>query len=695
MGYKVGIDLGTTFSAVAYIEPDTGIPKIVKNKFNQSVTPSVIAFNENGRILVGQEAKNEKAMGNPDTASFFKRSMGMDNCEVEYFGKVYTPGDLSAILLRYLVEEAEKRLGDTIDDVVITVPAYFTSRERKETLIAGEKAGLRVTSIISEPSAAAFAYGLNHYEEKNVLIYDLGGGTFDVSIANITSERIEIAGTAGESRLGGKDWDMAIVHWLENKFYDEFDEKIDEDIETISEVMELAEKAKKELTVKESTIIRFKQGSCRGEYSLSRKEFNDITKYMLNTTKSIIEDLFRDVEKKNGISYGWDNIDEVILAGGSTKMKMIEEFIEENLHKKPLNGINPDEAVAIGAAIMANIDKNGNVLDGTIKSGRTRKTRLELGSRMITDVIAHSLGMIAENAAGDKYVNSIIIEKNSSIPITNSKKHKLYTGKGENNELEVYLLQGEMQEPEKCELAGKYVFHDISHVENGAIIDVSYTYNSNGIIDVKAKQGTRELTMTKESLPKDMSWIEKPPHHKKISEPMDIYMIIDLSVSMSAVIEDVKQKVHEFACDLLKNKNNRVGIIGVADRVKVYTRCVDDMAYLNSILNDISICDVGISNEAHPFDCLYESVNNNIEAGKSIGVVLADGMWSNESVAVRAAKKCNAHGIDTVAIGFGSADIAFLRKISSIKELSEIKDLGHLSESFSKIATVINDRLIM
>ncbi len=701
MGYRVGIDLGTTFSVVAYINPETGKPEVVKNKYGESTTPSVLAFNEDGTVLFGQDAKDEKSMGNPNTASFFKRDMGNLDAEVEYWGKVYNPKDLSSILLKKLVGQVEEELQGKIDEVVITVPAYFTNAERSATLQAGIEAGLNVSSIISEPSAAAFAYGINNNDRKTVLIYDLGGGTFDVSIAEISDEDINIIGTAGEHQLGGKDWDAAVVSWIESEFEEEFGCGIEFDLETDACIMELAEKAKKELTTKQSAIIRFSQAGKKGQYELTREVFQDITSYQLGITKKVINDLFQEIaaDKKEG--FGWNDIDGVILVGGSTKMKMVEEYIMENLHREPLRGVNVDEAVALGAAIKANIDSAGNALPGVVnvlgakcKSGRNTI----VGGKRIHDSIAHSLGMVAENEKGDAYVNSIIIRKNTNIPTEATKTHLLYTSCSMENELEVYLLQGDALNPLECLIAGKYVFHGIEHESGGASIAVTYRYNQNGMIDVEASQHGKRLSMIAEPIPDDMSWLTESPRREKCSEEVDIYLIIDLSYSMKSSVQELKRVIQKFVSEL-DFSTTRIAMIGVANCVVVLQELTDNVKsfkkVLDSLYDAVENGYAGFGNEAQPFTELYDMAQREGAGRKSVGIILADGIWSEKSVrdSYKYSKLCHDKGIETVALGFGSAEKGFLRGISSLKDLSALRDLNQLTEDFSKIARVVSNGL--
>ncbi|MGN0180695.1 MAG: Hsp70 family protein, partial [Monoglobaceae bacterium] len=256
MGIRVGIDLGTTFSAVARIDPETGKPTVIKNSYGSAITPSVLCFQKNGNILFGEDAKNMQSVGDTNAIAFFKRSMGKDMFSVDILGKTYNATDLSAILLQKLKEEAEQQTGEKIDSAVITVPAYFTHKERAATIEAGERAGLNVIAIINEPTAAAFAYGLNDKkEEQTVLIYDLGGGTFDVTLAHIDQNEISILGSDGDHELGGKDWDDCIARYLAEEALEKFGVDLSEDPEAVASLLVTAENVKKQLTSKNTVSV--------------------------------------------------------------------------------------------------------------------------------------------------------------------------------------------------------------------------------------------------------------------------------------------------------------------------------------------------------------------------------------------------------------------------------------------------------
>ena len=408
MGIRVGIDLGTTFSAVARIDPITGKPMVIKNSFGSATTPSVLCFERDGNVLFGEDAKNMQSVGDTNAIAFFKRSMGKDMFSVDILGKSYNATDLSAILLKKLKEEAESQIGERIDAAVITVPAYFTHKERSATIEAGKRAGLEVIAIINEPTAAAFAYGLNEKEEEQtVLIYDLGGGTFDVTLARINKNEINILGSDGDHELGGKDWDDCIARYLASEFLEKYDVDLSEDPEMVASLLVTAENVKKQLTSKDLVSVPITYQDIRGTIDITEETFESISQFLIGTTKDVTERLLTSVE------LNWNQIDGVILVGGSTRMRMVHNYVYEMSGKPPLGGVNVDEAVALGAAIRANITDKGEAV-ATIGGllGKIKSNGLSIqGAKAVTDVTAHSLGMISISPDGEEYINSFIIKK--------------------------------------------------------------------------------------------------------------------------------------------------------------------------------------------------------------------------------------------------------------------------------------------
>ena len=692
MGIRVGIDLGTTFCAVAKIDSYTGKPEIIKNSFNSPITPSVLYFESNGNILFGEDAKNMQSVGDTNAIAFFKRSMGNKSFTVDFFGKSYTATDLSAILLKKLKEEAERKCGERIDSAVITVPAYFTHIERTETLNAGKRAGLDVIAIINEPTAAAFAYGLNEKDyEQTVLIYDLGGGTFDATLARINKNEITILGSDGDHELGGKDWDDCIARYLASEFYEKYGEDISEDPEMISSLLVTAENVKKQLTQKDVVSVPIRYKDIRGTIDISEETFETISRFLIGTTKDVVERLMSDV----GIS--WNNVDGVILVGGSTRMRMIHNYVKEMSGKEPLGGINVDEAVALGAAIRANINDKGDVVPtsgGLLKKNQSNALFIK-GAKSVFDVTAHSLGMISISSDGEEYINSVIIKKNTRIPASNTRAFNFKT-RAKNNELEVYVLQGDYKSPLDNTVINKYVISKIQKTSpRNSVIEVTYKYNANGVIEVSAvqKETRKKLPIRIEAVPEDMEWANGSPKdnpNNATIPTVDVILAIDLSGSMYGeptrkAMAAMKDFVNQMDSDIV-----RIGIVAFADSTRTLVQPTDDYRSVINTISNLESVDVGGGTSAEPFTLSYSSLVNNDSDVKYI-VVLTDGCWFNTQDAIQKAKQCHKAGIEIMALGFGSADYSFLKKIASTDEFASLTDLSNLGGSFSKIAQVIGE----
>lgn len=693
MGIRVGIDLGTTFSAVARIDSNTGKPCVIKNSFGSAITPSVLCFEPDGNILFGEDAKNMQSTGDTNAIAFFKRSMGKDFFSVEFFGKTYTATDLSAILLRKLKEEAEEQTGETIDSAVITVPAYFTHKERSATIEAGKRAGLEVIAIINEPTAAAFAYGLNEKEgEQTVLIYDLGGGTFDVTLAKINRNEISILGSDGDHELGGKDWDDCIARYLAGEFAEKYGVDISDDPEMVASLLVTAENVKKQLTSRDAVTVPITYGTIRGTVDITEEIFEEISQFLLGTTKDVTERLLESV------CTDWSRIDGVILVGGSTRMRMIHNYVKGMCGKEPLGGVNVDEAVALGAAIRANITDRGEsipVLGGLL--GRVKSNNLRIqGAKAVTDVTAHSLGMIAISEDGEKYVNSIIIKKNTKIPAGNTRPFNFRT-RAKDNELEVYVLQGEFPRPLDNTIINKYVITRIKKTTPAvSVIEVTYEYDSDGVIGVSAvqKETGKKLPVKIEPVPEDMSWTDSSPKDNQTGggiPEIDVFLTVDLSGSMSGQpLNEAKKAMKKFV-DEMDSDYVRIGVIPFANNVECELRPTDNYSSVKRVIDKLEIGEkYGYGNSAHPFDKAYSYLTKSKAEIKYI-IVLTDGVWSYTDNAIAAAKKCHKAEIEVMALGFGTADYNFLKKIASTDEFASLTELADLGGSFSKIAQTIGE----
>ena len=477
MGKIIGIDLGTTNSCVAVMEGGNAV--VIPNSEGARTTPSVVAFTNNGERLVGQVAKRQAITNHDRTVSSIKRHMGSDY-KVTIDDKKYTPQEISAMILQKLKADAEAYLGEPVTEAVITVPAYFTDAQRQATKDAGQIAGLTVKRIINEPTAAALSYGIDKEEEQTVMVYDLGGGTFDVSIIEMGEDVQQVLATAGNNRLGGDDFDQRIINWIIDEFKKAEGIDLSTDKMAAQRLKDAAEKSKIELssTTTSNINIPFITVDATGtpkhlDLTLTQAKFNEMTADLVEATMGPV----RQAMKDSGLSM--NDIDKILLVGGSTRIPAVQEAIQKFSGKEPFKGINPDECVAMGAALQ------GGVLGGDVKG------------LLLLDVTPLSLGI--ETMGG---VNTVIIERNTTIP---TKKSQIFSTAADNQtSVEVHVLQGEREFAKDNKTLGMFHLDGILPARRGVPqIEVTFDIDANGIVHVSAKDlGTgkqQEISITASS----------------------------------------------------------------------------------------------------------------------------------------------------------------------------------------------------
>ena len=475
MGKIIGIDLGTTNSCVAVMEG--GQPVVIVNSDGARTTPSVVGFAKNGERLIGETAKRQ-AITNPDnTISSIKSHMG-ENYKVNIEGKAYSPQEISAMILQKLKADAEAYLGETVTEAVITVPAYFNDSQRQATKDAGKIAGLDVKRIINEPTSAALAYGLDNENEQKIMVYDLGGGTFDVSIIEIGDGVIEVLATNGNTHLGGDDFDQRVINFLVDEFKKAEGMDLSKDKMAMQRLKEAAEKAKKELSTVTSTNINLpfitmnQDGPKHLDITLTRAKFDELTHDLVESTMGPVKQALADA----GLSTG--EIDKVLLVGGSTRIPAVQDAVKKYTGKEPFKGINPDECVAVGAAIQ------GGKMAGDEGAG----------SILLLDVTPLSLGI--ETLGG---VATKLIDRNTTIPT--NKKQIFSTAEDNQTAVDIHVVQGERPLAKDNKTLGQFKLDGIAPARRGVPqIEVTFDIDANGIVNVSAKDlGTgkeQKITIT-------------------------------------------------------------------------------------------------------------------------------------------------------------------------------------------------------
>ena len=588
MSKIIGIDLGTTNSCVAVMEG--GEPVIIPNAEGGRTTPSVVGFSKTGERMVGSLAKRQAVTNHDRTVTSIKRQMGT-NYRLNIDGHKYTPQEISAMILQKLKRDAESYLGEPVTDAVITVPAYFTDAQRQATKDAGRIAGLNVQRIINEPTAAALAYGVDREEPQKIMVYDLGGGTFDVSILDISSGVIEVLATAGNNHLGGDDFDQCIVDYLVREFKNENKVDLSRDPAAMQRLREAAEKAKIELSAMTATTVSLpyitvgKSGPLHMEIPLTRAKFNDLTYHLVQATREPVNQAIND----SGVRIS--QISKVLMVGGSSRIPAVQDLVQSITGTLPFKGINPDECVAMGACLQ------GGVLSGSVKG------------LLLLDVTPLSLGI--ETLGG---VCTRVIERNTTLPI---RKSQIFTTASSfQSSVDVHVLQGERPMASQNKELGRFQLTGIRRAPRGVPqIEVTFSIDANGIVNVSAKDldtgKAQQITITATS---NMSQAEIDRAVRDAQQ----YAAEDERLRAEATVRDRCEQLLYRATGAGKNVSRedkaRVSEAEKAVRKAVKSKNTDEMLSAADRLERL-LDELGVTNGSGPYRPAggYENPNDDVE----------------------------------------------------------------------------------
>lgn len=663
----MGIDLGTTVSVLS-VRDATGRIELAKTRDGGFGLRSAVLLSADGDMLLGEHAVRAAPMDPDRFFELFKRSMGEDT-SYDVDGRSWAPEDLSAELLKALASDAEGSLGWRPSRAVITIPAYFGDDARRATRRAAELAGLEPIALLHEPTAACLAYEPAEAGERTVLVYDLGGGTFDVSVVRVRDSAAEVLATVGDHRLGGRDWDVAMAELLTERIQGTGGEDPLDDPVLAAELMERARETKHALSGLPSARVNVPTASGVERVEVSAADYGERSAALFMRTAELVRVTVEEIG-------GAGAIDEALLVGGSSRMPRCREVVEEITGHPPSSGIDPDRAVAIGAAIVA------SGAEGPV-SGASGSVAAISGS--FTDVTAHALGFVVVSADGSRYVNEVMIERNARIPAARTKKLRL-DGGGSDGSLEVHMLQGEAERPLETSPLGLWRFEGIPAGKTGREVEVTYQYDGDGVAVVNA-------AIDGEQLPdpiiarnhRDLSWTHDDPSDRAAPAETGVALVIDVSGSMSgAKLEEAKNALLGFV-DVFEDTGfgGRIALIIFGSQARCLARYGDSPKSIRKAIRGVQV--EGSTNMAAGLAEASRQLPQDL--GRRVIVLLTDGQPDDQSATLRERKALVGDQVAIMARGVSGADEVFLRRLDT--EGGQMVDLSELAGLFRGIARQI------
>lgn len=667
----VGIDLGTTNSTVAAIDDNTGESIVVTNEDGNRFIPSVICFQDDGTVIIGNKAKKMMNEGMKNCVSAFKFGMGDKDTVFSTTNGEYTAEDLSALMIDYLLKNAKANTGvEEITDAVITVPAYFDDLQRKSTIRAAQKNGLNVMRIVNEPTSAAVHYGYRCDKDRTILVYDLGGGTFDATFIKISNGILDVIATGGNSKLGGLEWDKVILRTVADRFKSKYGIDPRKDPSAMGILKTASEECKIALSSDDEYIMDVKIANKNVKYRIKRDWFETNTEFLLKETGSSIEAIM----EENGLT--WDDVDEILLVGGSVKMPSVQRYVR-SISGKPVSiHDDVDDAVALGAATFADMFARAN-------NG--------MRSIDIADVTSHSLGALCTDIEADCFFNKVIIKRNSKIPAEGLTQFKIVKG-NYSKSIDVYILQGDSRNPSDCVVLDHKIVSGFNNLGDGVIIDVHVGYDVNGIVTLRATHDDEELNVQNAKIEGDYSWmsgrISDAPREKDVM-PTNIMFCVDVSRSMEkeGALEEAKKCIKNFIRNI-DNDDVHFGLIAFGDKSEYICDFDTDISIFCDRLDELKPNMLGRGTDSSPLGMALTNVSDRVGIG--IIVIVTDGKWGNAKQAQQQSNLCSERTIPIFAIGLGNVDKIFLDKIANTTEGALFTRISNLDNAFSTIAGAIN-----